>query len=357
MAIKHVKVVSTVTYPDDGTSPVGTNEWNDDHTIDDNTITDAMVNSHTTTKITVPTTQLSGTVTNAQLAGSIANTKLATDPLARANHTGTQAASTVSDFDTEVANNSAVTANTAKTGITSGQASAITANTAKISYSTAASNAVAANTTLLGATAGTVTASKALIVDASKDLTGINDLTVAGDLTVNGTTTTINSTTLTVDDKNIEMGSVASPTDITADGGGITLKGSTDKTINWVNSTDSWTFNQAVDISGNNVDNIQNLIHDFSTATTTLDFAGDELQEITISADTTFAASSNIAIGKSKTVIITTDATIRTLAFPAGWKFIGATPVNQAASKVGVLTLTCRTGIESGIIASYGVEE
>lgn len=32
----------------------------------------------------------------------------------RANHTGTQAASTISDFDTEVANNSAVTANTAK---------------------------------------------------------------------------------------------------------------------------------------------------------------------------------------------------------------------------------------------------
>jgi len=33
---------------------------------------------------------------------------------ARANHTGTQAASTISDFDTEVANNTAVTANTAK---------------------------------------------------------------------------------------------------------------------------------------------------------------------------------------------------------------------------------------------------
>jgi hypothetical protein len=34
--------------------------------------------------------------------------------LARANHTGTQTAATISDFDTEVANNSAVTANTAK---------------------------------------------------------------------------------------------------------------------------------------------------------------------------------------------------------------------------------------------------
>ena len=35
--------------------------------------------------------------------------------LARANHTGTQTASTISDFDTEVSNNSAVAANTAKT--------------------------------------------------------------------------------------------------------------------------------------------------------------------------------------------------------------------------------------------------
>jgi hypothetical protein len=43
-----------------------------------------------------------GTVTNTMLAGSIANSKLATDPLARANHTGTQTASTISDFDTQV---------------------------------------------------------------------------------------------------------------------------------------------------------------------------------------------------------------------------------------------------------------
>lgn len=37
-------------------------------------------------------------ITNAMLAGSIALAKLATDPLARANHTGTQAAATVSDL-------------------------------------------------------------------------------------------------------------------------------------------------------------------------------------------------------------------------------------------------------------------
>jgi hypothetical protein len=61
-------------------------------------------------------------------------------------------------------------------------------------------------------------------------------VTVAGNLTVNGTTTTLNSTTLTIDDKNIELGSVAVPSDITADGGGISLLGASTKTLNWINS-------------------------------------------------------------------------------------------------------------------------
>ena len=78
--------------------------------------------------------------------------------------------------------------------------------------------------------------------------TGVN-LTLSGDLTVNGTTTTINSTTLAVDDKNIELGTVDTPTDTTADGGGITLKGATDKTITWSNSTDTWDFNQGITAS------------------------------------------------------------------------------------------------------------
>ena len=75
------------------------------------------------------------------------------------------------------------------------------------------------------------------------------NLTVAGTLTVEGTTTTIESVTLTVDDKNIELGSVDTPSDTTADGGGITLKGATDKTILWENDTDSWNFNQNIETS------------------------------------------------------------------------------------------------------------
>jgi len=54
-------------------------------------------------------------------------------------------------------------------------------------------------------------------------------LYVAGDLTINGTTTAINSVTLTVDDKNIEFRICTNPpSDVTAEGGGITLKGATE---------------------------------------------------------------------------------------------------------------------------------
>ena len=74
-------------------------------------------------------------------------------------------------------------------------------------------------------------------------------LTLSGDLTVNGTTTTINSTTLAVDDKNVVLGDVATPSDVTADGGGITLKGATDKTFNWVDSTDAWTSSEHINLA------------------------------------------------------------------------------------------------------------
>ena len=52
----------------------------------------------------------------------------------RANHTGTQTASTISDFDTEVANNTAVAANTAKISYT--DSAAVALNTAKVTNAT-----------------------------------------------------------------------------------------------------------------------------------------------------------------------------------------------------------------------------
>ena len=138
-------------------------------------------------------------------------------------------------------------------------------------------------------------------------------LTVAGNLTVNGATVNLSSSTITVDDKNIELASVATgnftattvntdatlssvssiaglvvgmtvtgtnipggttiigigtttvemsanatdnasgvtvtfggATDVTADGGGITLKAAADRSILWNNANDAWTFNQHI---------------------------------------------------------------------------------------------------------------
>ncbi len=86
-------------------------------------------------------------------------------------------------------------------------------------------------------------------VDGEGSITTAKDVSISGNLTVNGTTTTVNSTTVTVDDKNIELGSVTNPTDTTANGGGITLKGATDKTIIWSQANNSWNLNQNLSIA------------------------------------------------------------------------------------------------------------
>ena len=75
------------------------------------------------------------------------------------------------------------------------------------------------------------------------------NLILSGDLTVNGTTTTINTETLDVKDKNITLGDVATPSDATANGGGITLMGLTNKTFNWVDGTDAWTSSENLDLA------------------------------------------------------------------------------------------------------------
>tara|TARA_R100001509_G_scaffold120820_1_gene74990 strand:- start:2846 stop:4153 length:1308 start_codon:yes stop_codon:yes gene_type:complete len=93
---------------------------------------------------------------------------------------------------------------------------------------------------------GTVDLSGATL---SGNTTFSNNLTITGDLTVQGTTTTIDSTTIDVADKNITLGNVTTPTDTTADGGGISLKGATDKLFRWLSATDSWTASEHIDLA------------------------------------------------------------------------------------------------------------
>ena len=90
-------------------------------------------------------------------------------------------------------------------------------------------------------------------VQVTDDLSVGGDLTVTGDLTVNGSLTSLSTTEVKVEDKNIVLGDTTTPSDTTADGGGITLKGASDYTITWVNATDSWTFNQSLNVTSGGI--------------------------------------------------------------------------------------------------------
>ena len=92
------------------------------------------------------------------------------------------------------------------------------------------------------------------------------NLVVEGDLTINGTTTTLDTTTLIVEDKNIELGNVATPTDITANGGGITLLGDTNKTMLYNVTNAAWQFSENLNIANTKVYRINNT--DVLSATT-----------------------------------------------------------------------------------------
>jgi hypothetical protein len=136
-----------------------------------------------------------------------------------------------------------------------------------VNGSTAATNAVTSFNGLTGAVGGVTTSAantftavqtfNSGITASTLDVSGTArttgnmtvgaTLTVTGNLIVNGTTTTINSTTLSVDDINIILAD-GNSTDEAADGGGITLKGLTDKTFTWVDARDSWTSSEHMDI-------------------------------------------------------------------------------------------------------------
>ena len=101
------------------------------------------------------------------------------------------------------------------------------------------------------------------ILDAGNDRLKVNlqggtisgNVTVTGTLTVEGATTIIESETIQVTDKTFELAvpSSGSASDATSDGGGIILKGTTDKSILWNNANDWWVFNQGINITGNAV--------------------------------------------------------------------------------------------------------
>jgi hypothetical protein len=152
--------------------------------------------------------------------------------------------------------------------IPSGQTLSGIAQTAQGLTATASVNTsgIITATTFVGALTGNVTgnvtgnltgtASTATLATNAQGLTGtpnitVGDATVTGNLTVQGTTTTLDTVNLVVEDKNIGIGTTTTPSNTTADGGGLTLFGGAggDKTLTWVNSTAAWTSNQDLNLT------------------------------------------------------------------------------------------------------------
>jgi len=75
------------------------------------------------------------------------------------------------------------------------------------------------------------------------------NLVVQQNLTVNGTTTFVDSQNLRVADRNIELGFASgSETDVTADGGGLTLKGDSDHTFAWSRTDEAWESSESISL-------------------------------------------------------------------------------------------------------------
>lgn len=131
--------------------------------------------------------------------------------------------------------------------------------------------AVTASSTMSVADTVTITKASGTGLSVTADALVGGDLTVTGDLIINGTTTTIDTATLAVEDHNIELGVVTTPTDTTADGGGITLKGTTDKTITYTNANTSWDSSEHVNV----VTGKEYRINDVAKLTSTTVYLGD----------------------------------------------------------------------------------
>ena len=155
----------------------------------------------------------------------------------------------------------------------------------------------------------------------SPNITVNNVVAAAGtftNLTVNGTQTIINTTSLEITDKNIGIGSTSSPTDALADGAGLTIYGTTSKTITWERDTGCFEYNQPSKFKG--------VIETVSTGTTYALSGGNVVLELDVRNATTYThsltngtvgivsfknmpADTGVSNGTTITVIFTQNAT------------------------------------------------
>ena len=91
-------------------------------------------------------------------------------------------------------------------------------------------------------------------------------------------------------------------------------------------------------------------------ATVALNFGSFGFKVIDLAGNISFTGV-NMLYGRNLMVRLKGDASIRTLSFPAGWRWIGATaPANIAANKVAMLWLWCFGPGDGDVMARYLVE-
>ena len=184
-------------------------------------------------------------------------------------------------------------------------------------------------------------------VSASGNVTAV-DGTFSGNLTVQGTTTTIDTATLSVEDKNVGLGSVTTPSNTTADGGGLTVFGGADgdKTLQWLDSTDRWTFGggavQATAFHGDG-SNLTGVISGVEvlqggsssgTAITALNFSGATIESDSATGVSTITISSPTLQKET----ITASGAVVTLDLSSAQ--------DHKVTATGICTITCSGGIE-----------
>jgi hypothetical protein len=217
-------------------------------------------NTHAATKLYVDqsVSAVSGSITVAGDSGTSQTVSLS-DTLTISGGTGLSSIASATDTLTINLDNTAVTAatygNASTVGTFTVDAQGRLSNAVSTSISITASQVSDRATNLvtgLTGTANQIAVSNsgvgAVTISLPADVTISNTLTITGDLVVNGNTTTLNTATLTVEDKNIVLANVDTPTDTTADGAGISVLGATTKTFNWVDATDAWTSSENLNL-------------------------------------------------------------------------------------------------------------
>lgn len=146
---------------------------------------------------------------------------------------------------------------------------------------------------------------------------------------------------------------------LTGVGPTIAPQGQTDIDLNLIaKGTGLINLNTTTDLLGNNLESVQNIVHDQSVitynATLAFDFDLDQEQTLAITGDLTTLTTSNRAAGKSKSIFITGDTVNRTLTFNASWRTNPQTAtVTITANTFGLLTFGSKGAAETDVFCAY----